>query len=1144
MSTRVPSFVLTLILIAAAIGTVPVRGAYPTDPGPVDATSREAVRQHYITNMVSPDPVPMGYTGDPANGVAGDISADHRAAYLHRINSYRQLAGIPPILSVDNSRNADWQAGAMMCVANGDIAHLPPTSWRFYSASGVSATSTSNIGMGSNTIGENVSSFIWDFGANNTAAGHRHSLLWPDADSVRIGIAVFPLGHRIAGSRVDVVGIMPWGVPERALAISKPAILRVEAWPSAGFFPLEEVPGRWSWYLMPDFFQSVNRYAAVSASTTVSVTRNGVTMPVAVIHRAEDGLVWTLDGTSTGRSEFRSVGDQTFDITISGLVFRPWDTAMAARVPEISRSISYRVIGVDTDVAGDSRIAPPAFAPFVLRAASTGWGDTATVYAPARGATSYSWSRNGVTIPGANSDRLPIRIMPNTIGEYSVVASSPHGQTEGLISAGVYADGAFPSAPRIVTQSASSVTVVEGSPYSIFVAGWPEVGSSAAVPTYQWFKNGVLIAGATSSTRSAPASTLADSGTYTCVLTNLGGSTTSIPISLTVKKITAPVFTLQPADLSVTEGGYASLACTATSLVPFTYQWYKAGSPVPGATLATLSWASVTLDANGTYTCVATNAAGSATSSLISLTVKKIPAPVFTLQPADLSVVVAGPRPSFTVNTTSLVPVTYQWLKDGSPVSGATNWNFFWSPATLSDAGTYTCVATNSAGSTTSIPARLTVRETPPPVFTRQPVDLSMLVDGQHPSFTVLVTSLVPVTFQWLKDGSPVSGATNAYFYWSKATLSDAGTYTCVATSSAGSATSSPARLTVQKLAPPVFAAQPTSVSATVGAPVGFSVTASGFPVPTYQWFKDGVAIAGATGASHVIAASRDSDAGSYTCVITNSGGKSTSTPALLAFGPTAWLSNVSVRTALNPYQIVIVGVTVQGGSKDILVRAVGPTLGAFGVPGTMDDPKVELYRGSTLVSSNDNWPVTLASTFARLGAFACPESSKDAALVHSMDGGYTVQVSGTVASGGVVLVEGYDAGTGSSSRLINLSARNRSGLGGDVLIAGFNIAGSGTKRVLIRGIGPALAAFGVPGTLVDPKLEVFASSGAKIAENDNWDPVLAATFSSVGAFGFPANSKDAALILTLDAGRTYTVQVSGTNNGTGETMIEVYELP
>ena len=111
-------------------------------------------------------------------------------------------------------------------------------------------------------------------------------------------------------------------------------------------------------------------------------------------------------------------------------------------------------------------------------------------------------------------------------------------------------------------------------------------------------------------------------------------------------------------------------------------------------------------------------------------------------------------------------------------------------------------------------------------------------------------------------------------------------------------------------------------------------------------------------------------------------------------------------------------------------------------------------------------------------------------------------------------------------------------------MIAGFNISGAGTKRVLIRGIGPALAGFGVPGTLVDPKLEIFGSSGSKIAENDNWDASLATTFNSVGAFGFSPNSKDAAVVLTLEAGRSYTVQVSGANSGTGEAMIEVYELP
>jgi alpha-tubulin suppressor-like RCC1 family protein len=254
-------------------------------------------------------------------------------------------------------------------------------------------------------------------------------------------------------------------------------------------------------------------------------------------------------------------------------------------------------------------------------------------------------------------------------------------------------------------------------------------------------------------------------------------------------------------------------------------------------------------------------------------------------------------------------------------------------------------------------------------------------------------------------------------------------------------------------------------------------------------------------------------------------------------------LSNLSVRTALDANQIVIVGVTMSGGAKNVLLRAAGPTLSAFGVPSVMADPKLDLYSGSTKVTTNDNWggSTTLASAFQSVGAFAYSSTaSLDAALVTSIDGGRTVQVSGPTA--GTVLVEGYDSGSGDSQRFTNLSARNKVGTGANILIAGFTLTGSGTRDVLIRAVGPKLSEFGMTGVLTDPKLEIYSGT-TKLTENDNWSSSLATTFSYVGAFGLTAGSKDAAIIIPLTAGG-YTVQVSGADGGVGEALVEIYELP
>jgi pectin methylesterase-like acyl-CoA thioesterase len=128
----------------------------------------------------------------------------------------------------------------------------------------------------------------------------------------------------------------------------------------------------------------------------------------------------------------------------------------------------------------------------------------------------------------------------------------------------------------------------------------------------------------------------------------------------------------------------------------------------------------------------------------------------------------------------------------------------------------------------------------------------------------------------------------------------------------------------------------------------------------------------------------------------------------------------------------------------------------------------------------------------------------------------------------------------GSTTRLINLSVRSFAGAGEQTLIAGFGLAGTGTKAVLIRGIGPTLADFGVSGVLADPSLK-FQQGATVVAVNDNWGntPALVAAAQAVGAFTLPATSQDAALVTSVGA-TSYTAQINST--GTGVALVEVYD--
>jgi hypothetical protein len=131
------------------------------------------------------------------------------------------------------------------------------------------------------------------------------------------------------------------------------------------------------------------------------------------------------------------------------------------------------------------------------------------------------------------------------------------------------------------------------------------------------------------------------------------------------------------------------------------------------------------------------------------------------------------------------------------------------------------------------------------------------------------------------------------------------------------------------------------------------------------------------------------------------------------------------------------------------------------------------------------------------------------------------------------------------AARLVNLSARAQVGSGDGILIAGFTLSGNVPRRILVRGIGPALAGFGVGGVLANPVLTLFRGA-ARVQENDDWggDPALASAFTATGAFALgDAGSRDAAMTAVIAPG-SYTVQVAGAGGGTGVALVEIYEIP
>jgi hypothetical protein len=371
----------------------------------------------------------------------------------------------------------------------------------------------------------------------------------------------------------------------------------------------------------------------------------------------------------------------------------------------------------------------------------------------------------------------------------------------------------------------------------------------------------------------------------------------------------------------------------------------------------------------------------------------------------------------------------------------------------------------------------------------------------------------------------------------------------------------------------PSISQQPNASTYTTGGALSLSVTPTGTGPFTYQWIKDGKFLRGETHPTLTRTTTSTGDYGLYTVEITNARGALNSSTVTISASSTGGgggngggdgsgglsgrLVNLSVRSSAGSGSETltvgfVVGEGTTGSTKSLLVRAIGPTLGNFGVANALPDPALILAPlNQASIAQNDNWggDQNLVNLSSSVGAFALEDgASLDAALAQSIGNGpFTAQVAGASTSPGIALVEVYDADGVSAPRLVNISARSRVGTGADVLIAGFVLQGPGSTRLLIRAVGPTLGDFGVNGVLPDPTLTIrqLNTSGV-LGANDNWagDAALKSAFTTSGAFALPNdNSLDAALIVELPPG-AYTATVADSADREGVALVEVYELP
>jgi len=542
---------------------------------------------------------------------------------------------------------------------------------------------------------------------------------------------------------------------------------------------------------------------------------------------------------------------------------------------QLSQNVTITISGTTTPTA-PAITGQPAAANVVA-----GNNATFTVTAGGTAPLGYFWSKNNVpltdggNLSGSATATLTVAaVSANDAGNYSVLVSNAVGTATSTAAALTVI---LP--PGITSQPAPQTQAVGGT------ANFFVTASGTAPLNYFWLKNGAAIAngtkysGVNASNLTVATLTSADAGNYSVIVSNLAGSVTSSAAALTV--VSSPTITTPPANVAVVAGGNASFTVTAAGSAPLTYQWLKNGSAladggnISGSATASLNLSAVSTNDAAGYSVAISNSLGGVISPAATLTVAIPPAIV---TPPASATILAGSNVSFTVTASGTAPLAYQWLKYNVAISGATAATFTLTSVSATDAASYSVTVTNAVGTITSASATLTVWV--PPAITSPPANATV-AQGNPANFTVSASGTAPLSFQWLKNGVAIPGAISNVLTLAAISTNDVGNYSVVVTNIVGSIASSSATLTV--LVPPAIVTPPANTSAVAGSNATFTVTASGSSPLTYQWFKNGVAIAGATSATLTLTDVTTNNAASYSVVVTNAAGSVTSGNAVLA---------------------------------------------------------------------------------------------------------------------------------------------------------------------------------------------------------------------------------------------------------------------
>jgi autotransporter-associated beta strand protein len=645
----------------------------------------------------------------------------------------------------------------------------------------------------------------------------------------------------------------------------------------------------------------------------------------------------------------------------------------------------------------------------------------------------------------------------------------------------------------VITTQPVGQRVVSGSvaTFSVNVSGVTPI-------TYQWRKNGSPIAsGGTASVLTIPGVQPIDAGSYSVVLSNSAGTLTSGSAQLSV--IVPVSITKAPTNLETILGGSSTFSVTATGTDPISYQWSKNGAAITGATASSHTITATKDSDAGNFSVIVSNEAGTVAGGSATLTVIT---PVSISNPPQSQTVIAGSSATLSVSASGTGPLSYQWKKGGSDISGATSATYTISSVTTSDSGSYSVAVSNKAGTLTSGSAQLSVIV--PVSITKAPINLETVLGGSS-SFSVVATGTSPISYQWFKNGAPISGANAASYTITATQDSDVGNYSVTVTNPAGPVNGGSGFLTL--VTPVSITAQPLSQTVIAGSSATLSVSASGTGPLSYQWKKGGVDISGATSGTYSISSVTTSDSGIYSVVVTNrvrgvvssdalvtviapisitsqppdlkvvSGGSAVFTVSASGTGPLSYQWQKGVASILgatsNSYVISSVG-TSDSGSYSVRITNAAGTVTSRAATLAVNLP-VSISRQPTSLTVVTGYPASL-----RIGLDETePVSYQIYNVVQSGSVGTSTGITGVVLQGGT-----YDiplTGLTSSGSYMVRFTKNSSG--------GPYTQDSNTFNVTARSLSDAVGSYA---TLL------LADSGSD--DNANFRGQLSVTVSRTGA--------------------------------------------